>query len=288
MARAAEYLPGRRVAGLCAALALASAMLVQNGIEGGALRPGGGRPLLYLPSGKYLRVAALGFDGLLADAVYLWSIQYYGNYQIQDRYTYLEHIYTGVISELDPHYVDPYLIGSLIMNTEAREPEMALRLLDKGIAANPETWILPFEAGFLCYNDLKDYRRAAAYFEKALRVPGVHPLVRRLYAEMHNRAGDKRTSLREWSEIHDTAQDDYVRTVALKHIHDLKVDVDLLTLTEAVKRFEEKEGRPPARMEEIVKRGFLTGVPRDPEDRAYLYDLRSGQVAYGGSLVLGR
>jgi len=42
---------------------------------------------------------------------------------------------------------------------------------------------------------------AASYFEKALRVPGVHPLVRRFYAEMYNRAGDKRTSLKEWLEI---------------------------------------------------------------------------------------
>jgi tetratricopeptide (TPR) repeat protein len=288
VAHAVGFVSGRRGAGLGAALALACAVLVQTGIEGGGLRQGGRHPLLYLPSGKYLRVAALGFDGLLADGIYLWSIQYYGNFQIKDRYAYLEHIYTGVISELDPHYLDPYLIGSLIMNTEARDPEMALRLLDKGIAANPDKWILPYEAGFLCYNDLKDYPRAAAYFEKALRAPDVHPLVRRLYAEMHNRAGDKRTSLREWSEIYDTARDDYVRTVALKHVHDLKVDVDLLTLTEAVARFEEKEGRSPARLEEMVTRGITTEVPRDPEDRGYRYDPRSGRVAYGGSLVLGR
>src|SRR5881397_516312 len=72
-------------------------------------------------------------------------------------FLYLEQIYGQVITELDPHYLDPYLIGALIMNAEARKPEMALALLDRGIARNPDQWILAFEAGFLCYNDLKDY-----------------------------------------------------------------------------------------------------------------------------------
>src|SRR5882672_209299 len=207
MKRRPRLVAGRRVAVAAAVALLLLSVLVQSRIEAATAARPGSHPLLYLPSGKYLHFVALGFDGLLADVIYLWSIQYYGNYQIQDRYSYLEHIYGDVISELDPHYLDPYLIGSLIMNSEARQPEMALRLLDKGIARNPDRWILAFEAGFLCYSDLKDYSRAASYFEKALKAPDVHPLVRRLYAEMYSRAGDVRTSLREWSEIERTASD---------------------------------------------------------------------------------
>ena len=287
MTARAAALGGRRRMTLCAVAGLLLAVLVQAQIEG--IKPSGGvHPLLYLPSGKYLRVMALGFDGLLADVLYLWSIQYYGNYDIRDRYDYLEHIYDQVITELDPHYLDPYLIGALIMTTEARQPEMALRLLDKGVVHNPGQWIMPFEAGFLCYNDLHDYKRAAGYFEKALRVPGVHPLVRRLYAEMYDRAGDKRTSLREWSEIYRTAADDYVRNVAWNHVHDLKVDVDIAELTDAVSRFREREGRTPRRLQELLPSGTLRDLPRDPENRAYLYDPQEGTVRYRGSLVLGR
>ena len=287
MSAAAATLGGRRRMGLCAVMGLLLAVLVQLRIEG-SRRSSGVHPLLYLPSGKYLRVMALGFDGLLADVLYLWSIQYYGNYDIRDRYDYLERIYDQVITELDPHYLDPYLIGALIMTTEARQPEMALRLLDKGVERNPDQWIIPFEAGFLCYDDLHDYRRAAGYFERALRVPGVHPLARRLYAEMYNRAGDKRTSLREWSEIYQTSTDDYVRNVAWNHVHDLKVDVDIADLTDAVARFRARQGRPPRRLQELQSSGLLGSPPRDPEDRDYLYDSESGVVRYRGSLVLGR
>src|SRR6266850_1069987 len=267
----------RQIMALGALACLLAAIFVQGRIEG--LKPGAtAHPLLYLPSGKYLKVAALGFDGLLADLLYLWSIQFYGSYDIKDRYLYLERIYGQVITELDPHYLDPYLVGALIMNVEARQPGMALRLLDKGMASNPEAWILPFEAGFLCYNDLHDFPRAAAYFDKALRVPGVHPLVRRLRAEMLNRAGDKKTSLREWAEIHATATDDYVRTVAWNHIHDLKVEVDLADLRNAVGKFRETAGRAPRRLEELASGALLAPLPRDPEDNPYLYDPATGEV----------
>src|SRR5262249_53275405 len=277
----------RRYLTLVALVCLLGGILAQGRLE--ALNRGpAARPLLYLPSGRYLKVMALGFDGLVADALYLWSIQYYGSYDIRDRYTYLERIYDQVITELDPHFLDPYFVGALIMTAEARQPEMALRLLDKAVRNNPDEWLPSFEAGFLCYNDLHDYTRAATYFEKALRVPGVHPLVRRFYAEMYNRAGDKRTSLKEWLEIERTSDDPYVQGIAEKHAHDLQVDVDLADLTAAVGRFRDREGRPPRRLQDLVAAGLLQDLPLDPEEREYLYDPQSGAVRYGGGLVLGR
>src|SRR6267143_989568 len=99
MSAIAAALGGRRKMALCAVAGLLLSVLVQGQIEG-IRRSSGAHPLLYLPAGKYMKVMALGFDGLLADLIYLWSIQYYGNYDIQDRYDYLEHIYDEVITEL--------------------------------------------------------------------------------------------------------------------------------------------------------------------------------------------
>ena len=67
---------------------------------------------------KYLRVASLGYASVAADVLYLWSIQYYSNFQIEDRYKYVDHIYSGVITELDPHYFDPYWIGAMILSVD--------------------------------------------------------------------------------------------------------------------------------------------------------------------------
>jgi tetratricopeptide (TPR) repeat protein len=285
-ARAAEGIgPGRFL--------LASALLLSLSIGFQAEFRAAGRgtataPLLYLPSGQYLQIASLGFDELLADALYLWSIQYYSNYDIADRYNYLEHIYKDVITELDPRYLDPYLIGSMIMTAEAQQPEMALRLLDKGIAKNPDQWILPFEAGFTCYQTLHDFTRAGHYFDIAMAVPGAPPIVQRFKAEMTRRAGDIRDSLQEWAAIHDAATDEYIRTIAWNHVHDLRVQVDLEDLKAAIAFERGRTGRPPGSLAELQRDGILGEVPRDPEGNPYRYDPRTGVPSYGGLSILGR
>ena len=279
---------GRSGAALGALAALLAAVLIQGRIEARASERATLSPLLYLPSGRYLSYISLGFDEILADAIYLWSIQYYGDYDIEDRYDYLEHIYGQVITELDPHYLDPYLVGAMIMDIEAQRPEQALHLLDKGIAANPGAWILAFEAGFVCYKRLGDYDRAREYFERALRAPDVHPLVRRLYAGMMERSGDARSALREWAEIGETTDDPYVRNVAWNHVHDLKIEVDLADLRNALAAYRDRHGAWPRRLDRLAGEGLLPRVPRDPEDRDYRYDASTGTVDYAGSPVLAR
>ena len=53
--------------------------------------------------------------------IYIWAIQYYSNYEREDRYRYVEHVFGEVIAELDPHYIDPYWMGALIITIEAQD-----------------------------------------------------------------------------------------------------------------------------------------------------------------------
>ena len=106
--------------------------------------PGSG--IIYIPSGKYLKMATFGFSAVLADIIYIWAIQYYGNPAIEDRYEHLTHIFS-IISELDPPYVDPYIVGALIAIEDTGDVGLALKILDAGLDKNPGQWIFPFEAG---------------------------------------------------------------------------------------------------------------------------------------------
>lgn len=134
----------------------------------------GSKDLLYMPNGKYLKAISLGHAPLLADFVYLWAIQYYSDYNQADRYRYVEHVFGDVIAELDPGYIDPYWLGALILTTEGKDEEAGLRLLDRGFEENPSEWILPFLAGWECER-FGQFDRAAAYFDRAAKVPGAPP-----------------------------------------------------------------------------------------------------------------
>ena len=260
---------------LLGALTAATAALRVERLREGHLS---GHHLLYLPSGRSLRALTFGYEGLVADLIYIWSIQYYSNYQIQDRYDYLDQIYRRVIAELDPHFLDPYLVGSIIMSVEANRDDLALKLLEVGARNNPREWILPFQAGFICYNKLHDFACARDYFQRAQAIPGAPAPVPRLYAEMYNRLGDKRTSLKYWAEIHDTADSDYVRQVSWMHVHDLRIEVDLEDLNALVQRYRESRGAPPAVLKDLVRAGLLDSVPLDPEGRPYQLTPGTGQV----------
>jgi len=243
--------------------------------------------LLYLPNGKHLRVMSLGQAPLLADAIYIWAIQYYSDYERKDRYRYVEHVFGDVIAELDPHYVDAYWLGALIMTVEAQDLEAGLRLLDKGIEKNPDEWILPYLAGWESYH-ARDYRRAAAYFAQAARVPGAPAAVRRMRAGVLSRAGDLRLALRLWEEVRsDPASDAASVAIAKRQVRALRARIELQSLQSAVERFRAENSRFPASLEELRARGYIREVPRDPQDREYAYDPRTGRVSSAAGRVLG-
>jgi len=244
--------------------------------------------LMYLPNGRFLKVASLGHSTFVADLIYIWSIQYYGTWRGEERFEFLDHVYSTVLARLDPQFLDPYLIGSLIMIVERRDLEAGLKLLDQGMVANPGAWLLPYEAGFYAYDIGKDHARAARYFETAMRIPGAPPSTRRLYAEMVNRQGDKQTSLALWREVFDGATDDRVRVVAANHIHDLAIEVDVARFAGALRAYRERHGRNPGSLDALRRAGLLPEIPLDPDGSEYLYDPLTGEARPAAAFRLRR
>jgi tetratricopeptide (TPR) repeat protein len=273
-------------------IALGLVALLVAGISSGALaRIEGERrtenALLYLPNGKHLELASLGHQGVVADAIYLWAIQYYANYERGDRYRYVEHVFRDVIAELDPHYVDAYWLGALILTLEARDLDGGLRLLDHGFAKNPEQWILPYLAGWECHFAGR-YDRAAEYFRVAAGIPGAPPHVRRAIGGMMARAGNLEAALAEWRTIlEDATTDPASRSIAERQVRELKLKIDLGRLREAIAAFQRDNGRAPAALSQLVRGGYIDAVPVDPNGEPYLYDPSSGRVASTAGRVLG-
>ena len=241
--------------------------------------------LLYLPSGKYLKPAAFGYDLLLADFVYLWSIQYYGDPGFHPKLEYLRHTY-DIVTELDPNFLDAYQTGAFFMFYDMRNPKAGLELLDRGLERNPKEWIIAADAGFYCMMNLRDYSKAADYFQKAADVPGAPQQARRMVASLKFRTGDRVQAYLIWKDIYETSTKASIKQVAYHHMHDLKILVDLDALRAAIANYKKQRQRLPLNLNQLVAAGLIRELPVDPEGNEYLYDPTTGKVSSKAPVTL--
>lgn len=236
-----------------------------------------GSSIIYIPSGQYLKYATFGNSSLLADLIYIWAIQYYSDYSIPNMYEYLDHIFS-IINELDPSYLDPYDVGAVIAAYEAQDLDLALKILDRGLEKNPEQWLFPYLAGHYAQMINKDHNLAQEYYKKAMNIEGVPPIVRRLYANAIFKSMDYKRALQTWLEIYKTAKDERIKKIASNHLYNITATIDIQKINEAIEKFKESYGRNPMELSQLVRAGFLDSLPKDLDEKEYIYDSRTGEV----------
>lgn len=236
-----------------------------------------GASIIYIPSGKYLKYAAFGYSSLLADLVYLWAIQYYSTYTVVDRFEHLDHIFS-VITELDHRYLDPYEIGAMIAIYEARDMDLALRILDRGLEKNPDQWIFPFQAGHYAQMITRDHKLAQDYYKKTMEIEGAPPITKRLYANAAFKVADYKASWEAWLDVYENAEDERIKKIADNHLYQVKAAMDIRTIQEAIEKFKQRYGQTPANLSQLVRLGFLSESPKDLDGKDYVYDPQSGEV----------
>lgn len=230
-----------------------------------------GSSIIYIPSGKSLKYVTFGYHSLMADLVYLWAIQYFSDQDIWERFDHLDHIF-GIISELDSQYLDPYEIGALIAVYDARDLDLALKILDRGLEKNPKQWIFPMQAGHLAQMFAKNFEVAQKYYKKVMAIEGAPEIAQRLYANAAFRISDYKTAWDNWLEIYETATDPRIVKIASNHLYRTKAAMDFETLQSAIELFKNKHGRAPDDLEQLVNEGLITAVPKDLDGEDYLYD----------------
>lgn len=241
--------------------------------------------LLYIPSGAVLGRIALSFDALLADVYWIRALQHYGGTKRSEgeekRYDLLGPL-LDITTTLDPRFNVAYRFGAIFL-TEAYpngpgRPDLAIALLEKGIAEMPDRWEYYMDVGFIYYWWVKDYDTAAAWFDKAADVPGASWWLRSLAANTLAAGGSRESSRTLWQQMYDSADNDWIRTDAARRLTQLRAFDDIDQLIAAAQRFAQQTGRPPSSWSELIGAGFLAGVPVDPTGRPYVMDFASGTI----------
>lgn len=232
---------------------------------------------LALPSGKTVKILTFGNSELAADFLYIWSIQFFSDYNLLNSKDFIEDIY-NLITDVAPRYRDPYLMGSTIMAIELNEIEMAVRLLQKGSENLPGEWIFDFESGYYTSKYLKDYKKAEIFFKRASGKKDAPKFISRMFYHTVYMEGKLKEAWELWQSVLKNAQTVIERNSANLHLYQIKAEIDKKKIKQAMDKFFERYGFFPKKIDELVIYGFINKIPKDLKGNSYEYDPERGTI----------
>ncbi|MFQ5789020.1 MAG: hypothetical protein ACE5JI_00945, partial [Acidobacteriota bacterium] len=232
--------------------------------------------VLYITHGRALRKVVLGFESLAADLYWLRTVQYYGGKRLQKtnkRYDLLERL-LDITTDLDPHLTIAYRYGAIFLSEPfpmgAGVPLKGIKLIDKGIANEPDYWRFYLDKGFIYFWYFQDYKKAAEVFLDGSKIPGAPYWMVATAGRTLTRGGDRETARHLWRVLYETAENEQMRYNAFIHLQQLDALDAVDALTEVARTFEKRTGRFPESWKELIALRLLNGVPADPSGVPYV------------------
>ena len=258
---------------------------------------------LYVTSGTAVRRLTGAYRALAADVYWVRAIQYYGGAKRRlaanalapepppmiaaiDSGEYRElYPMLDVTTSLDPHFNIAYRFGAIFLAEPypggPGRPDLAIKLLEKGIRERPDKWEYMQDIGFVHYWYRQDYRAAADWFDKAAHVAGAPWWLKSLAATTLIQGGDRQSSRTMWQAIRQSAELEWLRKDAERHLVQLGALDQIDALQAAVDRFMAQSGTTPDNWQPVAEALRWRGVPVDPAGTPY-------EIAPGGRVQLSQ
>lgn len=230
---------------------------------------------LAIRSGNILKRMSLEYAPLMGAIYWTRAVQYYGEkHRLRLKGLDLLWPLLDIATTLDPQLIVAYRFGSTFLGekppTGAGRPDLAIRLLERGLKANPDEWWLYYDMGYVYYLDMKDYPKAAAAFEEGSKNPKAYIWMKVLAAKVAAEGESPETSYFLWQQLYDTTTDPYIKENAEDHLKLMRVELDLKEIDRLADEYEKQTGHRATRISELVQAGLLKGVMRDPEGYPYV------------------
>jgi tetratricopeptide (TPR) repeat protein len=264
-----------RIALLTIPILLISIALLQRRIDASSAPLQDEKPEMMLRSGTMLKKLSLGYDSLLADIYWTRAVQYYGVRAGKPGATFdLLAPLLDVTTTLDPKFMVAYRFGAIFLSEPPPagpgRADLAVDLVKKGIAANPDEWRLYQDLGFLYFIYLKDYQKAADAYLEGSKNPNAQIYLKVLAATVAQKGDSMETSRLIWAEVYASSKDEMVRKRALEHVKALDASLDLKRLNEISEEYWKKFGHYPKTIQELRDVGLVGGSLTDPAGYPYM------------------
>jgi hypothetical protein len=230
---------------------------------------------LAVRSGSMVKRMSLEYAPLMAAIYWTRAVQYFGEkHHLHDQNLELLWPLLDITTTLDPELLPAYRSGSIFLSDSpprgAGQPDLAVKLLERGIAANPQRWRLYQDLGNVYYFDKKDYANASKTFAKGAEVPGALIWMKTMAAKIAAEGESPETSFFLWKQVYDTANEPQTKEAAAQHLRLLKAQMDCSEIDRIVDEYAKKTGKHVSKISELVEAGVLQGMPRDPRGFPYV------------------
>jgi hypothetical protein len=215
------------------------------------------------PRADAVRVAAMGYQTLLADAYWLRAIQYCVETIEKGQVPNDLYPMTDFITDLDPRFCFAYYFTGLNLMLNGGNDSSVVAILEKGKKQCPQYWKAPFLLGFYYYYALEQYDLAAENLELAYKLTGFRNFAL-LAARIRSEGGKPEIAIQLLTNMAQQTDDPNARKPYLQRIAELQAQVIIIKLNQAVDKFFQVEGRYPADTTELVRRGGIAGIPAHP------------------------
>jgi hypothetical protein len=248
-----------------------------------------GVSVLYVPTGRTMRHLSLSYDALLADVYWIRALQHYGGTRLsaaREKHFDLLYPLLDITTTLDPRFSIAYRFGAVFLSElppgGPGRPDQAIALLQKGLEATPAQWRYAQDIGFVHYWYQHDYRAAAEWFRRAGDIPGAPWWLRSLAAVTLAQGGDRRSSRALWQALLQGAREDgndWLVGDATRRLQQLDTLDAIDAVRAVVARYQASGGRTPMSWPDLVRAGYLRGVPVDASGVPFELGPWSGDVS---------
>ena len=249
--------------------------------------------VLYVQSPEVVGRLALSFDALAADVYWIRALQHFGGARrttAQARNYELLYPLLDMATGLDPKFNIAYRFGSIFL-AEAKpggpgRPDLAIKLLQKGLEASPEKWQYMQDIGFVYFWALHDYKSAAEWFDRGSRIPGAAWFLKPLAATTLAQGGQRSASRVLFKAIAESGENDWMRKDAQRRLRQLDAMDAIDELRKVAAAYRLRAGSAPVTWQALVRAGYLRAIPTDPDGFVFALGPWSGDVSLGEGSTL--
>lgn len=249
--------------------------------------------VLYLQSPEVARRLALSYDTLAADVYWIRALQVFGSARRatqQERDYELLYPMLDMATGLDPHFNIAYRFGAIFLSQPKPNgpgrPDLAIKLLQKGLAAQPTKWEYMQDIGFVHFWAMQDFKGAAEWFERGSKIPGAAWFLKPLAATTLAKGGHRSASRTLFTAIAETGEIEWMRKDAQRRLRQLDTLDAMDELRRIVELYRARGGATPMTWQALVQARYLRAIPTDPDGFVYGLGPWSGEVTLGEGSTL--